>query len=151
MLEAIALAKQAAVYGEVPVGAVIVQNKTVIATGQNRRERNKNALGHAEIEAIAEACQKLGRWRLDDCDLYVTLEPCPMCAGAIINARIRRIYFGAYDEKAGSLGSLTDLSVLPYNHKPEVYGGIMESDCRRILAEFFNRIRYNDDQQNGPL
>lgn len=144
MLEALRLAKQAAARGEVPVGAVIVKDKIVIAEGQNRREQNRDALAHAEIEAIADACRRLHRWRLDDCDLYVTLEPCPMCAGAIINARIRRIYFGAYDSKAGSLGSLTDLSVLPYNHKPEVYGGIMEAPCREMLAAFFLQMRLDE-------
>lgn len=144
MLEALRLAEQAATKGEIPVGAVIVKDKVVIASGQNRREQNNNALSHAEIEAIANACHILHRWRLDDCDLYVTLEPCPMCAGAIINARIRRVYFGAYDSKAGSLGSLTDLSILPYNHKPEVYGGIMELPCREVLTEFFSRVRFGN-------
>lgn len=141
MQEAIELAKAAGNRGEVPVGAVIVRNKEIIATGQNRREADNHALGHAEIEAIDSACRALGTWRLDDCDLYVTLEPCPMCAGAIINARIRRVYFGAYDSKAGSFGSITDLSVLPYNHKPEIYGGIMEFDCKQVLSDFFTSVR----------
>ena len=145
MQKAIELAKQAAACGEIPVGAVIVRNKEIIAVGQNRRERDRTALGHAEIEAIEAACKKLNSWRLDDCDLYVTLEPCPMCAGAIINSRIRRVYFGAYDSKAGSFGSLTDLSVLPYNHKPEIYGGIMELSCKQLLTDFFDQIR-NDNQ-----
>ena len=141
MQQAIKLAKDAGKRGEVPVGAVIVRNKEIIATGQNRRETDNHALGHAEIEAIDSACQSLGTWRLDDCDLYVTLEPCPMCAGAIINARIRRVYFGAYDSKAGSFGSVTNLSVLPYNHKPEIYGGIMEFDCKQVLSDFFASVR----------
>ncbi len=141
MQQAIALAKDAGNRGEVPVGAVIVRNKEIIATGQNRRETDNHALGHAEIEAIDKACRALGTWRLDDCDLYVTLEPCPMCAGAIINSRIRRVYFGAYDSKAGSFGSVTDLSILPYNHKPEIYGGIMESACKQVLSEFFIAVR----------
>lgn len=145
MLLALRQAKESSLRGEIPVGAVVIKDKQVIATGQNRREEHHTALGHAEIEAIADACRKLGRWRLDDCDLYVTLEPCPMCAGAIINARIRRIYFGAYDNKAGSLGSLTDLSRLPYNHKPEVYGGIMEKECREMLASFFAQIRHDEN------
>lgn len=147
MQAAILQAKKAACRGEVPVGAVIVKNKKVISTGQNRRELNKNALAHAEIEAIENACRLLNQWRLDDCDLYVTLEPCPMCAGAIINARIRRIYFGAYDNKAGSLGSLTDLSVLPYNHRPEVYGGIMENECKEVLSSFFKDLRSDAIEQ----
>lgn len=151
MLEAIQLAKEAGERGEVPVGAVIVKDKQIIAVGQNRREQDKNALSHAEVEAIQNACRALGRWRLDDCDLYVTLEPCPMCAGAIINARIRRIYFGAYDSKAGSFGSLTDLSVLPYNHKPEVYGGIMEIPCQALLSNFFTGVRKTSDESKKTM
>ena len=147
MSRAIELAKDAALSGEIPVGAVIVRNKEIIATGQNRRERDLTALGHAEIEAISSACKTLNAWRLDDCDLYVTLEPCPMCAGAIINSRIRRVYFGAYDSKAGSLGSLTDLSTLPFEHRPQVYGGIMELECKQLLTDFFKGIRANADNK----
>lgn len=148
MSRAIELAKDAALSGEIPVGAVIVRNKQIIAVGQNRRERDQTALGHAEIEAISSACQTLDTWRLDDCDLYVTLEPCPMCAGAIINSRIRRVYFGAYDSKAGSFGSLTDLSVLPFEHRPEIYGGIMELECKQLLTDFFKEIRANADNKH---
>jgi len=127
--------------GEVPVGAVIVRDGEIIATGRNRRETGKNALAHAEIEAIDKACRLLGGWRLQGCDLYVTLEPCPMCAGAIINARIRTVYFGAYDNKAGSFGSVADFTTLPYNHKPEIIGGIMENECAALLSSFFKKLR----------
>lgn len=134
-------AEKAKAENEVPVGAVIVKDNKVIATGRNRRETEKNALCHAEIEAIDNACKVLGGWRLNDCDLYVTLEPCPMCAGAIINSRIRRVYYGAFDDKAGSFGSVEDFNRLAYNHKPEIYAGIMEDECRKILTEFFENIR----------
>lgn len=143
MLKAIELAKEAANEGEVPVGAVVVKNGEIIATGRNRRESKKNALCHAEIEAINNACKALGGWRLFQCELYVTLEPCPMCAGAIINSRIKSIYFGAYDQKAGSFGSIADFNRIPYNHKPEVYGGIMESECKALLTDFFKSLRKN--------
>ena len=143
MLKAIELAKEAADEGEVPVGAVVVKNGEIIATGRNRRESKKNALCHAEIEAINNACKALGGWRLFQCELYVTLEPCPMCAGAIINSRIKSIYFGAYDQKAGSFGSIADFNRIPYNHKPEVYGGIMESECKTLLTDFFKSLRKN--------
>lgn len=143
MLKAIELAKEAADEGEVPVGAVVVKNGEIIATGRNRRESKKNALCHAEIEAINNACKALGGWRLFQCEMYVTLEPCPMCAGAIINSRIKSIYFGAYDQKAGSFGSIADFNRIPYNHKPEVYGGIMESECKALLTDFFKSLRKN--------
>ena len=129
--------------GEVPVGAVIVKGGEIIATGRNRRETEKNALRHAELEAIDSACKKLGGWRLFDCDLYVTLEPCPMCAGAIINSRIKTVYFGAYDNKAGSFGSVADFNRIPYNHKPEIIGGIMENECAEMLSKFFEKLRKN--------
>lgn len=138
---ALDLARQAGERGEIPVGAVIVKNGEVIATGKNVREEKQNALSHAEIEAINKACEKLGSWRLEDCDLYVTLEPCPMCTGAIINARIRRVIFGAYDLKAGSMDSVINLCDYPYNHKPEIYGGICEDECSELLKEFFERLR----------
>lgn len=143
MLKAIELAKVAADEGEVPVGAVVVKGGEIIATGRNRRESEKNALCHAEIEAINNACKALGGWRLFQCELYVTLEPCPMCAGAIINSRIKSIYFGAYDQKAGSFGTIADFNRIPYNHKPEVYGGIMESECKALLTDFFKSLRKN--------
>ena len=141
MREALALAREAAAEGEVPVGAVIVKEGKIIATGRNRREMNKQALAHAEIEAIESACRALGGWRLFGCTLYVTLEPCPMCAGAIINARIDRLVYGAPDPKAGSCGTLTDLFALPYNHHPETERGVLEDDCAAVLKEFFKSLR----------
>lgn len=141
MKAAIELAKESQKQGEVPVGAVVVKGHTIVGTGKNRREYGKNALYHAEIEAIDNACKKLGGWRLWECDLYVTLEPCPMCAGAIINSRIKRVYFGAYDNKAGSFGSVADFNKLAYNHKPEIYGGIMEEECSKMLTDFFKNLR----------
>ena len=127
---------------DVPVGAVIVFDGRVIAKKHNMREENNLATAHAEILAINEACKVLNSWRLSDCDLYVTLEPCPMCAGAIINARIRRLYFGAYDLKAGACGSKIDLFKDNFfNHTPEIYDGIMEETCSFILKKFFSEIR----------
>lgn len=131
----------AALEGEVPVGAVCVRDGQVVSVGRNRRELGKNALYHAEIEAIDSACKKLGGWRLWQCELYVTLEPCPMCAGAIINSRLKRVVFGAFDKKAGSCGSVVDLFELPYNHKPEVVGGFMEEQCAEVLKDFFKKLR----------
>lgn len=145
MRQAIALAMQAEALGEVPVGAVVVKDGEVVGRGFNRRETGKNALAHAEIEAINEACRTLGGWRLFGCDLYVTLEPCPMCAGAIINARIDRVFFGASDPKAGSCGSLTDLFALPYNHRPQVVGGVLGDECSQLLTSFFRRLRHKGD------
>lgn len=141
MREALFLAKEAFSMGEVPVGAVAVWDGKIVGRGMNRRETDKNALRHAEIAAIDEACKNLGGWRLWKCDLYVTLEPCPMCAGAIINSRIRRVVFGASDAKAGSCGSVTDMFSLPYNHKPEVVSGILERECSELLTEFFTGLR----------
>lgn len=141
MLEALRLADEAAEEGEVPVGAVVVLHGEIIGSGRNRREDEKNALCHAEIEAINEACKALGSWRLTDCELYVTLEPCPMCAGAAINSRISRVIFGAEDEKAGSCGSVTDLFKLPYNHSPKIFRGYMEEECSAVLREFFRKLR----------
>lgn len=141
MRRALALAKEAARAGEVPVGAVVVRNGGVVSCGRNRRETEKNALCHAELEAIGSACRKLGGWRLWECQLYVTLEPCPMCAGAVINARIPRVVFGAYDKKAGSCGSVVNLFGLPYNHRPQVLGGVLESECAALLTEFFEKLR----------
>ncbi len=141
MEEAIKLAHEAALEGEVPVGAVVVRNGEIVGTGRNRREKDKNALAHAEIEAIEKACRRLGGWRLWECGMYVTLEPCPMCAGAVINSRIRRLVFGAFDEKAGACGSVVNLFELPFNHKPEVTGGFMEEECAAELKAFFLRLR----------
>lgn len=141
MLEAYEMAKQAYDDGEVPVGAVIVRNNEIVAKGRNRREKAKNALLHAEIEAIDNACKVLGGWRLWNCELYVTLEPCPMCAGAIINAHIPKVYFGAYDFKNGSCGTITNLFEMPYNFKPECEGGIMADECSSLLKDFFKKLR----------
>ena len=141
MREAMRLADLSAQEGEVPVGAVIVRDGEIIATGRNRREKGKNALYHAELEAIDAACKALGGWRLPRCELYVTLEPCPMCAGAIINSRIEKVYFGAYDPKAGSVASVTELFQLPYNHRPETEGGVLEEECAAQLSAFFKNLR----------
>ena len=138
---ALALAEQAAAEGEVPVGAVVVKDGAVVGRGRNRRELDKNALAHAEIEAIDEACRTLGGWRLSGCDLYVTLEPCPMCAGGIINARIDNVYYGADDPKAGSCGSLVSLFDLPYNHKPTCTGGVLGEQASEQLKRFFGELR----------
>ena len=147
MRRALELARIAFDRGETPVGAVIVRNGEIVSEGINGREFGKNALYHAEISAINSACKKLGGWRLCECDLYVTLEPCPMCAGAIINARIKNVYFGAYDTKAGSFGSIINLSEFPYNHKPYIVGGILEEECSGILSEFFKKLRISKSIQ----
>ena len=138
---ALELARQAAEEGEVPVGAVVVQDDRVVGTGRNRREVGKNALAHAEIEAINEACATLGGWRLAGCTLYVTLEPCPMCAGAIINARIDRVVQGTSDPKAGSCGSLVNLFALPFNHQPTLTTGVLAEECAEVLQSFFRDLR----------
>lgn len=143
MKRAIELAELAASEGEVPVGAVVVKKTTgeIIGEGRNMREGSKNALAHAEIIAIDMACRTLGGWRLPDCAIYVTLEPCPMCCGAIINARIDEVIFGAYDVKSGSAVSVQKIFELPYNYRPEVIGGIMEKDCAGVLSLFFRQLR----------
>lgn len=141
MSAALSLAKEAYADNEVPVGAVITQNGKIISTGRNRREKSKNALLHAEIDAINNACKKLGGWRLWNCEIYVTLEPCPMCAGAIINAHIPKVFFGAYDFKNGACGTITNLFEMPFNFKPECLGGIMEEECSELLKSFFKRLR----------
>ncbi len=138
---AIALALEAEKEGEVPVGAVVVCNGQIVGKGKNRREKTQNALAHAEIEAINEACENIGFWRLEECDLYVTLEPCPMCAGAAINARIRNVYAGVPDKKGGAAGSLTDLFEMPFNHKPCLFFGMREKECKDILTRFFAKLR----------
>ena len=138
---AIDLAKKAAEQGEIPVGAVIVKNGEVVATGFNTREKTNNALGHAEINAINDACNKLGSWRLDDCEIYVTMEPCPMCAGAIINARIPVVVFGCYDLKMGSFDSVVNLASCGFDFKPEIYGGICEAECAALVTNFFKELR----------
>ena len=141
MLRAIELAQKAAELDEVPVGAVVVKDGEIVGEGFNRRETGKNALAHAELEAIDNACKRLGGWRLHQCELYVTLEPCPMCTGAIINSRLKRVVFGASDYKAGSMGSVINLCDLPYNHKPVIEGGFMQEECSTLLTEFFARLR----------
>ena len=141
MSEAIAEARLAAETDEVPGGAVVVQDGRIIARAHNLRETKKNALMHAETMAVDAACKALGGWRLPRCTLYVTLEPCPMCAGAIVNSRIERVVFGAYDRRAGAFGSVLDLNAYPLNHKPEIVGGVMEEECRTMLQEFFKRKR----------
>lgn len=134
---------------EVPVGAVIVYEGKIISTGRNRREALKNSVFHAEIEAIHRACKKLGRWRLSDCSLYVTLEPCPMCTGAIINSRISNLIYGASDPKAGSCGSVINLFDLPYNHKPQVTSGVLKEECSEILSSFFKELRKQKSKVNS--
>ncbi len=141
MTRAIELAKQAASEGEIPVGAVIARDGEIIAEGRNMREKGKNALYHAEIIAIDNACKALDSWRLEGCTLYVTLEPCPMCTGAIINSRISKVIFGAYDLKAGSVDSVINLFNLPYNHTPELQCGFMEYECKEVLTDFFTSLR----------
>lgn len=141
MREALFLAEEAEKEGEVPVGAVVVCEGKIVGTGRNRRETEKNALCHAEIEAINNACKNLGGWRLFKCDLYVTLEPCPMCAGAIINSRIKNVYFGASDYKNGACGSVVNLFNLDFNHKPNFESGILETECSEILTRFFKNLR----------
>lgn len=135
------LALQAAREGEVPVGCVVTLNDRIVGRGRNRREMGKNALYHAELEAIDQACKTLGGWRLWECTLYVTLEPCPMCAGAIVNARIPRVVFGARDPKNGCCGSVVNLFTLPLNHRPELVPGILEEECGKLLTEFFESLR----------
>ena len=141
MDEALALAKEAAAEGEVPVGCVIVRGDEIVGRGRNRRETGKTALGHAEIEAIGEACKNLGGWRLWECTLYVTLEPCPMCAGAIVNARIPRVVFGASDAKCGACGSVCDIFSMEFNHHPTVTKGVREAEAAALLKEFFQNLR----------
>ena len=138
---ALGLAREAAAAGEVPVGCVIVRGDEVVGTGRNRRETDRSALAHAEIEAIAMACRKLGGWRLWECTMYVTLEPCPMCAGAIVNARIPRVVYGASDAKCGACGGVCDLFSMGFNHHPQVEKGIREEECAALLTEFFQNLR----------
>jgi tRNA(adenine34) deaminase len=141
MRAALKYARRAAKLGEVPVGCVIVRNGEIVSYGYNRRERDKNALRHAEIIAVDRACRRLGGWRLWECEMYVTLEPCPMCAGAILNARIRTVYYGASDPKAGALGSVFNLFELPLNHRPEIVRGVLENECSTLIKEFFIKLR----------
>jgi len=143
MKSAIEQAKMAAEIGEVPVGAVVVCDGEIISAEFNTRETGKNALHHAEIKAIDSACKALGGWRLHKCDIYVTLEPCPMCAGAIVNARIKRVVFGAFDKKAGAFGSVINMNDFPLNHKPEIHSGVCIDECSQLLSDFFADLRRN--------
>lgn len=141
MSMALSAARECAMRDEVPVGAVIVKNGEVLAVCGNGRETEGDATAHAETMAIREACKKLGGWNLHDCELYVTLEPCLMCAGAIVNSRIAKVVFGASDEKGGAFGGMTDIRELPVNHKPEVISGVMKEECVKILKDFFREKR----------
>ena len=141
MRRAMELAEQAANEGDVPVGCVIVKDGQVVGEGRNRREENGDATAHAELEAIRDACEKLGSWRLHGCTLYVTLEPCPMCAGGIINSRIDTVRYGARDDKAGACGSVLNLFEERFNHKPRLYGHLLEEECGAQLQEFFQGLR----------
>lgn len=139
-------ARLSAAEGEVPVGAVVVRNGELVSVGRNRREKEKNALCHAEIEAINNACKALGGWRLWECEIFVTLEPCPMCAGAIINSRLIRVTYGAADEKNGALDSVMKMYDFPFTYKPEIVSGVLESECAEILSDFFKNLRKNKDK-----
>ena len=141
MEEALKLAKEAADAGEVPVGCVIARHGEIVGRGRNRRETDKNALAHAEIEAINDACRNLNGWRLWECDLFVTLEPCPMCAGAIVNARVKRVVFGASDAKCGACGSVCDIFSMDFNHHPQVEKGVMEEEASALMTAFFQQLR----------
>ena len=134
-------AEEAAALGEIPVGAVIVKDESILASAHNRRETDHDATAHAEILCIRQANEILGGWRLTGCTLYVTLEPCPMCAGAILNARLDGVVFGAYDSRAGSFGSLINLAAYPYNHRPALVGGILEEEAKALLVNFFKGKR----------
>ncbi|MBQ1270072.1 MAG: nucleoside deaminase [Clostridia bacterium] len=141
MEEALALAIEAAACGEVPVGCVIVCDGKIVGRGRNRREEEQNALLHAEIIAIEEACRTLGSWRLNECDLYVTLEPCPMCAGAILNARVGRVFYGAGDTNMGACGGVINLFEEAFGYKPRMYKGMLGNRCAEVLSDFFRKLR----------
>lgn len=152
MSAALEQAKIAAEKMEVPIGAVVVFNHKIIGKGYNQRELDENALAHAEMIAISNACKKIGYWRLIDCDLYVTIEPCPMCAGALINSRIRRVIFGAKDPKAGAIVSLEQiLANEKFNHHVESTGGVLEADCQQIIRDFFRAIRMRKKNEKNSL
>lgn len=141
MNQALTLAREAAAHGEVPVGCVIVRDGKIIGRGRNRREEKQAVSSHAEMEAMAQANEVLGSWRLEDCDLYVTLEPCPMCAGAILNARVRRVFYGARDRAMGACGGVLNLFMEDFPHPPALVGGVLAEDCRRVLTDFFRNLR----------
>lgn len=138
---ALELAWEAAAAGEVPVGCVIVRDGQVVGRGRNRREEKRSTASHAEMEAIAQANEALGSWRLDGCELYVTLEPCPMCAGAILNARISRVWYGARDAAMGACGGVTNLYMEDFANRPALVGGILAQECRQVLSDFFSSLR----------
>lgn len=141
MRRALELAAQAGAEGDVPVGCVIVRDGAIVGEGRNRREENGDATAHAELEAIRDACRRLGSWRLHRCTMYVTLEPCPMCAGAILNARLSRVVYGASDPKAGCMGSVCDLTAMPFPTVPYYKSGVLEAECREVLDQFFRELR----------
>ena len=141
MRQALELAREAAAAGEVPVGCVVVRNGEIIGRGRNRREEKQSTASHAEMEAMAQANAALGSWRLEDCELYVTLEPCPMCAGAILNARIPRVFYGARDEAMGACGGVTNLFMEDFPSRPALVGGILGEECRAVLRAFFRGLR----------
>ena len=141
MRQALDLAREAAARGEVPVGCIIVQGDRVVGRGRNRREEKQHTQSHAEMEAIQQANEALGSWRLDECTLYVTLEPCPMCAGAILNARIPRVYYGARDRELGACGGVLNLFMEDFPQRPALVGGILEEECRGVLTDFFRQLR----------
>ena len=147
MREALKLAQEALQDGEVPVGCVVVHQGEIVGRGRNRREKSKNALAHAELEAISQACEVLQGWRLWQCELYVTMEPCPMCAGAILNARIPKVFYGVSDSKGGGMGGVFDLFAFPVNHKPEVVGGILQEEISELLRSFFVWLREKQKQK----
>ena len=141
MNQALTLAREAAAHGEVPVGCVIVRDGKIIGRGRNRREEKQAVSSHAEMEAMAQANEVLGSWRLEDCDLYVTLEPCPMCAGAILNARVRWVFYGARDRAMGACGGVLNLFMENFPHRPQLVGGILAEDCQAVLSAFFKELR----------
>ena len=141
MERALELAREAAEHGEVPVGCVVVKDGRIIGEGRNQREEKRDVRSHAELEAMAQACKTLGSWRLEGCDLYVTLEPCPMCAGAIINARVDRVFYGARDEAMGACGGVLNLFMEDFPYKPQLFGNILGEESRALLGEFFRKMR----------
>ena len=153
MWEALTLAREAAAVGEVPVGCVIVRDGAIIGRGRNRREEKQAVNSHAELEAMAQANAAVGSWRLEGCELYVTLEPCPMCAGAILNARIARVYYGARDSAFGACGGVTNLFMEQFPNRPALVGGILAEECQAVLADFFNGLRQKrqgEDKSGAP-
>ena len=149
MRRALELAMEAQAEGDVPVGCVIVRNGEIVGEGRNRREERGDATAHAELEAIRDACARTGSWRLHGCTLYVTLEPCPMCAGGIINARVDTVRYGTRDDKAGACGSVLNLFEERFNHHPRLYRGPLERECQEILQDFFQGLREDGAGENG--